>query len=85
MNGTSYVKLLQEKLDLHMHIHECTVVFHDSAPCHQSNVVEDVFEQDQCDNTALAREQLRSKLKKKFFKNSSNKALREAIKEFWTL
>lgn len=64
MNGAIYVELLQEKLDLYMHIHECTIVLHDSAPC-QYHVVEDVFEQDQCDNTALAREQLRSKLKKK--------------------
>lgn len=39
MNGTKYVDLLNEKLELHMDIHNCTVFMHDGAPCHRSKTV----------------------------------------------
>ena len=39
MNGSRYVDLLKEKLEMHMNIHRCTVFMHDGAPCHRLKVV----------------------------------------------
>ena len=39
MNGEKYVKVLQEKLQLHMTVHQCDICMHDVAPCHPSRVV----------------------------------------------
>ena len=39
MNGEKYVKVLQEKLQLHMTVHQCDISMHDGAPCHRSRVV----------------------------------------------
>ena len=39
MNGEKYAKVLQEKLQLHMTVHQCDIFMHDGAPCHRSRVV----------------------------------------------
>ena len=39
MNGEKYVKVLQEKLQLHMTVYQCDTFMHDGAPCHRSRVV----------------------------------------------
>ena len=39
MNKEKYVKVLQEKLRLHMTVHQCDIFMHDGAPCHRSRVV----------------------------------------------
>ena len=39
MNGEKYVKILQEKLQLHMTVHQCDIFIHVRAPCHRSRVV----------------------------------------------
>ena len=36
LNGEKYVKVLQEKLQLHMTVHQCDIFMHDGAPCHRS-------------------------------------------------
>ena len=36
MNGEKYVKVLQEKLQLHMTVHQCDIFMHDGASCHRS-------------------------------------------------
>ena len=38
MNETRYVEMLEQKLDLHMHIYECNVFMRDGALCHRSIV-----------------------------------------------
>ena len=38
MNGPRYVKLLQEKLKIHMAVHNCTVFMQDVAACSRSKV-----------------------------------------------
>ena len=40
LNGEKYVKVLQEKLQLHtgMTVHQCDIFMHDGAPCHRSRV-----------------------------------------------
>ena len=38
MNGEKYVKVLQEKLQLHMTVHQSDIFMHDGAPCHRSRV-----------------------------------------------
>ena len=38
MNGPRYVKLLQEKLKIHMAVHNCTVFMQDVAACPRSKV-----------------------------------------------
>ena len=39
INGEKYVKVLQEKLQLHMAVHQCDIFMYDGAPCHRSRVV----------------------------------------------
>ena len=39
MNGEKYVKVLQEKLQLHMTVHQCEIFMRDGVPCHRSRVV----------------------------------------------
>ena len=39
MNGEKYVKVLQEKLQLHMTVHQCDIFMHDRASCDRSRVV----------------------------------------------
>ena len=39
MNGEKFVKVLQEKLQLHMTVHQCDIFMHDGAPCHRIRVV----------------------------------------------
>lgn len=41
MNGARYLKLLQEKLMLHMEIHQCSIFMQDGAPCHRARQVND--------------------------------------------
>ena len=41
MNGARYLELLQEKLVLHMGIHQCTIFMQDGAPCHRARQVKD--------------------------------------------
>lgn len=45
MNGEKYKKLLQDKLILHMRVHQCSVFMHDGAPCHRSRTVKDFLNQ----------------------------------------
>ena len=45
MNGSQYVKLLQEKLLLHIAVHQCSVFMHDGATCHRSKVVQSFLDQ----------------------------------------
>ena len=40
MNGPRYVELLEEKLKIHMAVHNCTVFMQDGAPCHRSKVAQ---------------------------------------------
>ena len=40
-----YVEMLQEKLKLHMEIHNCTVFMQDGAPCHKSKVMSEFLSQ----------------------------------------
>ena len=40
MNGKKFVKVLQEKLQLHITVHQCDIFMHDGAPCHRSRVVQ---------------------------------------------
>ena len=39
MNGQRYLQLLEEKLELHMTVHNCEIFMHDGAPCHRSKIV----------------------------------------------
>ena len=39
INDEKYVKVLQEKLQLHMTVHQCDIFMHDGVPCHRSRVV----------------------------------------------
>lgn len=41
MNGTCYIKLL--KLRLHIKIHLCSILVHDSVLCHKSKAVRSIF------------------------------------------
>ena len=50
MNGEKYVKVLQEKLQLHMTIHQCDIFMHDGAPCHRSRVIKKFFGEKIFDN-----------------------------------
>ena len=45
MNGSPYVNLLREKLQLHMAVHQCSVFMHDGAPCHRFKVVQSFLDQ----------------------------------------
>ena len=40
LNGSRFVNLLREKLQLHMAVHQCSVFIDDGAPCHQFKVVQ---------------------------------------------
>lgn len=35
-NCQKHLKLLQDKLQIHMHIHVCNIFMHEDAPCHQA-------------------------------------------------
>ena len=39
INGPRSIEMLEQKLDLHMHVHECNIFMHDGALCHKSKVV----------------------------------------------
>ena len=41
MNGVRYCKMLENKLEIHMAIHECNMFMQDSAPCRHSKLVSD--------------------------------------------
>ena len=43
MDGEKDVKVLQEKLQLHMTVYQCDIFMHDGAPCHRSRVVKKLF------------------------------------------
>ena len=45
INGSRYVNLLQEKLQLRMAVHQCSVFMHDGTPCHQSKIVQSFLDQ----------------------------------------
>ena len=45
MNGSRYVNLFREKLQLHMAVYQCSVFMHDGAPCHRSKVVQSFLDQ----------------------------------------
>ena len=39
MNGTKYLGMLKNKLEIHMNIHACSIFMHDGAPCHRAKIV----------------------------------------------
>ena len=41
MNGITYRKMLENKLELHITIYECDMFTQDRAPCHRSRLVSD--------------------------------------------
>ena len=43
MNGVRYPKMLEDKLEIHMAIHECNMFIQDGAPCHSSTLVSDLL------------------------------------------
>ena len=45
INGSRYVNLLREKLQLHMAVNQCSVFIHDDPPCHRSKVVQSFLDQ----------------------------------------
>ena len=45
MNGSRYVNLLREKLQLHMAVHHTSVFIDDGAPCHRSKVMQSFLDQ----------------------------------------
>ncbi len=45
MNGTRYRRILEEKLVLFMHKHQCSHFLQDGAPCHRSKIVTEWFQQ----------------------------------------
>ena len=45
MNGSRYVNLLREKLQLHMAVNQCSVFIHDDPPSHRSKVVQSFLDQ----------------------------------------
>ena len=45
MNGVRYRKMLQDKLEIHITIHECNMFIQDSVPCHRSKLVSDFFKE----------------------------------------
>lgn len=63
MNGPRYVELFQEKLQMHMYIHTCTIILFDAAVMPQVKCHSGYFEQDQRDDTDLTAEQARSETK----------------------
>ena len=50
MNGEKYVKVLEEKLQLHMTVHQCDIFMRDGAPCHRSRVVKSFWGRKTSDN-----------------------------------
>ena len=61
MNGPMYVELLKEKLKLHMHVHSCTIVMQDGAPCRRLKTATDFLQKKIYDLCAgMAGEQPRS-------------------------
>ena len=47
INGLKYIKLLQEKLSIHMVVHNTSMFILDGTPCHRSKVVSEVFDKKQ--------------------------------------
>ena len=41
MNCVRYSKMLEDKLKIHIAVHECNMFMHDGAPCHLSGLVSD--------------------------------------------
>ena len=95
MNGPRYVEIeiMQEKLKLHMEIHNCTVSMQDSAPCHRSKMMSEFLCQQQIKVLDWPRnspdlnliEKLWDILKDKVANKqlTSAKHLEEVIKESW--
>ena len=44
MNGLKYVQLLQEKLNIHMVVHNTSIFMHNGAPSHRSKVVSEYLQ-----------------------------------------
>jgi len=93
MNGPRYVKLLAEKLKIHMAVHNCTIFMQDGAPCHRSKVAKTFLAENRIkvldwlgNNPDLNPIQnLWTKMKNKVAKKhpSSAKDLVKVIKEVW--
>jgi len=43
-NGVRYHKMLEDKLEIHMTIHECNIFMHDGTLCHRSKLVSDFLQ-----------------------------------------
>ena len=39
MAGSKYLKLLKNKQELHLNVHQCDILMKDGAPCHKSKIV----------------------------------------------
>ena len=49
MNGTKYLNLLKDKLEIHMMVHDCNVFMHDDAPCHRAKSVKNLLQEKNVD------------------------------------
>ena len=47
MNGSRYLNVLKEKLELYMNVHQCDTFMHDDAPCHRSTLVSSFLQENQ--------------------------------------
>ena len=47
MNGSRYIELLAEKLEIHMAVHNYTIYMQDGAPCHRSKVARTFLDENQ--------------------------------------
>ena len=93
INGSRYVNLLREKLQLHMAVHQCSVFMHDGAPSHRSKVVQSFLDQQRINMLEWPGnspdlnpiENLWSTMKRKVAEQqpSSLLELQHAIKEDW--
>ena len=47
MNGSTYLNVLKEKLELHINVHQRDTFMHDSAPCHISKLLSSFLQKNQ--------------------------------------
>ena len=45
MNRIRYRKMLDDKVEIHLTIHECNMLMHDSSPCHRSKLASDFLQE----------------------------------------
>ena len=47
VDGSRYLNVLKEKLELYMNVHQCDTFMHDDAPCHRSKLVSSFLQENQ--------------------------------------